>query len=71
MEGLSSYKCFYLAIHNMFRPREAIIRRFLRKYTNGDGLHINYTPSVKHFLLFTSATINIVSKVNLSLYLIR
>jgi hypothetical protein len=33
----------------MFRPRQAIIRWFLRKYTNDDWLHTNSSASIKHF----------------------
>jgi hypothetical protein len=36
-------KCFYLSIDNMFRPRLAIVRWFLRQYTNGNGPQINYS----------------------------
>jgi hypothetical protein len=28
-----------------YLPRYAIIRLFLRKYTNDDGLHVNYIAS--------------------------
>lgn len=35
----------YFTIHNMLRPRYAINKCFLRKYTNSDGLHVNYIAS--------------------------
>jgi hypothetical protein len=42
---------FYLSIHNIFRPSQAIImKRFLAKYTNGDGTHVNHRASAKRFV---------------------
>jgi hypothetical protein len=49
---LTQTDVFYLSLHNMFRPIYAIIRWFLGKEKNGDGLHINYSDSMKHFLCY-------------------
>jgi hypothetical protein len=38
----------------IYRPRQAIIRRVSRTYTNDDGLHINYSVSTTFYFLLVA-----------------
>jgi hypothetical protein len=48
---LSLNKIFvYLSVHNIRRPTSAIIKRFLRKYTNDNGYNYSGSACINIFI---------------------